>query len=168
VDLTDTATAVNIVSGLLILAGLVGIAIPVVPGLVLCWLGVLVWAILGDGGWFNWLALAAVTVIAGVGTVVKYAWPGRSLKRTGVSNLSLFVGAVLAIVGFFVVPVLGLVLGFLLGIWLAELVRLSDAGQAWRATLHAVKAVGLSLLIELAAGILIAVIWVVGLVVAYV
>nr|BFE69415.1 hypothetical protein GCM10020092_027160 [Actinoplanes digitatis] len=71
----------------------------------------------------------------------------------------------LGIVGFFVVPVVGLVLGFVLGLWLAERVRLGP-GQAWPSSRQALAAVGLSLLVEFAAALGIAVIWVFGLVAA--
>jgi hypothetical protein len=53
---------------------------------------------------------------------------------------------VLGIVGFFVVPVVGLFIGFVLGVWLAEMLRLGDSGTAWRSTRHALVAVGLSIL----------------------
>lgn len=165
-DLSDTGTLVTLISGLTILTGILGVIVPVLPGLVLCWLGVLIWAVFGDGGWGRWLVLAVVTAVAVGGTVVKYTWPGRDLKRAGVPNSSLVAGGVLGIVGFFVVPVIGLVLGFVLGLWIAERVRLGDSGQAWPATVRAVKAVGLALAIELTAAVTIGGLWGFGLFVA--
>ena len=53
-------------------------------------------------------------------------------------------------------------LGFVLGIWLAERVRLGP-GQAWPSTRSALAAVGLALLVEFAAALGIAVVWVFGL-----
>jgi uncharacterized protein len=135
--------------------------VPVLPGLVLCWLGVLLWALLGDAGAGRWAILGFATVIAAAGTVVKYLWPGQRLKATGVPTTSLAAGGVLGLIGFFVVPVVGLVLGFVLGIWLAERVRLGP-GRAAQSTRQALAAVGLSLLVELAAALAIAVIWVFG------
>jgi uncharacterized protein len=64
-------------------------------------------------------------------------------------------------VGFFVVPVVGLPLGFLLGVYLSELQRVGRE-RAWPATRAAVGAAGLSLLIELAAGLLAATTWLLG------
>ena len=165
-DLTETGTTVTLISGLAILVGVLGVLIPVLPGLLLCWAGVLFWAILGDAGAVRWAVLAIATVIAAAGTVVKYLWPGRRLKSTGVPTASLAAGGVLGLVGFFVVPFVGLVLGFVLGVWLAERVRLGDPGQAWPSTRRALAAVGLSLLVELAAALAIAVVWVFGLVLA--
>lgn len=159
-------TDVTLLSGIVIVLGVLGVIIPVLPGLLLCWLGVLGWAIFADGGWSKWLVLGVASAIAFIGTVVKYAWPGRRLKRTGVSSWSMFFGGLLALIGFFVVPVVGLVLGFLLGIFLSERVRAGNSRQAWRSTVHALKAAGLSLLIELGAALFIAGVWVAGLVLA--
>jgi uncharacterized protein YqgC (DUF456 family) len=161
-DLSDTGTSVTVISAVVIAAGVLGVLVPVLPGLVLCWLGVLLWALLSDAGGARWAILGFATVIAAGGTVVKYLWPGRRLKSTGVPTSSLLAGGVLGLIGFFVVPVIGLVLGFVLGIWLAERARLGPA-QAWPATKQALTAVGLSLLVELAAALAIAVIWVFGL-----
>jgi uncharacterized protein len=152
----------TLLCGLAILVGLAGVVIPLLPGLVLCWLGVLAWAVFGTGGWGKWLVLGVATVIAGTGTIVKYAWPGRNLRRGGVPTRTLAFGGLLGLVGFFVIPVVGLVLGFVLGVYLAELSRLGTSAAAWPSTKHALKAVGLSMLIELAAGLGVAGAWLVG------
>src|SRR5262245_60167450 len=115
-ELTDFHTAITVLCGFAIVVGVVGVLLPVLPGLLLCWAGVVVWAIFGGAGWGRWLVLTIVTVIALTGTAAKYAFPGQRLKQSGVPNLSLFLGGVLGIVGFFVVPVVGLPLGFVLGI----------------------------------------------------
>jgi uncharacterized protein YqgC (DUF456 family) len=164
-DLTDTGTTVTVIAGVAMLAGILGVVIPVLPGLLLCWLAVLLWAVLGDGGAGRWVVLALATAVAVGGTVMKYAWPGRRLKSTGVPTSSILAGALLGVVGFFVVPVVGLVLGFILGLWLAERVRLGPA-RAWPSTRQALASVGLSLLVEFAAALGIAVIWVFGLIAA--
>jgi uncharacterized protein YqgC (DUF456 family) len=163
VELTDLDATITLVAGLAIVVGICGVIVPLLPGLVLCWAGVLVWAIFAEGGWGKWVVFAAATILALAGAVIKYTWPGRNLKRTGVPNRSLFLGGVLALVGFFVIPVVGLVIGFVLGIMLAERVRLNDNRAAWTSTKHALKAAGLSMLIELAAALGIAAVWVAGL-----
>ena len=161
-DLTDSGTTVNLIAGVALLAGVLGVVVPVLPGLLLCWLAVLLWAILGDANAGRWVVLALATVVAIAGTVIKYLWPGKRLKSTGVPTSSVLIAGVVGIVGFFVVPVVGLVLGFVLGLWLAERVRVGP-GQAWPSTRQALGAVGLSLLVEFAAALGIAVIWVFGL-----
>ena len=147
------------VAGLLILLGLAGVVFPVLPGLLLVWAGVLVW-FLDDRDTQRMIVLIVVTLVLAFGTLVKYLVPGRRLREAGVPWGTIALGALLGIVGFFVVPVVGLVLGFVLGVWLGEMMRLGDSGAAWRSTRHAVVAVGLSILIELAAGLVATAIWV--------
>lgn len=158
-DLTDPNSSLVLLCGLAIAVGIVGVVVPVLPGLVLCWLGVLAWAVLADAGWGRWLVLAVATALALAATVVKYLWPGRNLKRGGVPTRSLAAGGALGLVGFFVVPVVGLVLGFVLGVWLAERMRVKDSRLAWGSTKQALKAAGLSMLIELGAALCIAAVW---------
>jgi uncharacterized protein len=165
VDLSDTDTLITFLCTVAMVVGVLGVIIPLVPGLVLCWLAVVVWAIFGDvGGAGPWVVLGVATMIAALGMVVKYAWPGRNLKRSGVPNMSLLAGGALGLVGFFVIPVVGLVIGFVLGVWVAERVRLGDFAKAWPSTKHALKAAGLAMLIELSTALAIASVWTLGLV----
>jgi hypothetical protein len=80
----------------------------------------------------------------------------------GVRTSTLLLAVLLGIVGFFVVPVVGGPLGFVLGIYLVELGRSRNASDAWRSTLAALRAVLLSMGIELLAGLSIATTWVAG------
>ena len=69
---------------------------------------------------------------------------------------------VLAVVGFFVIPVVGAFVGFVLGVYLAECVRLRSHRHAWPTTTQALRAIGLSFGIELGTGLLVAGTWVTG------
>ena len=163
--MTGGETLLAVLCGAAIFIGLLGVIVPILPGLILSWAAVLVWAIFADRGPGKWVVLGVATIVALAGLVAKWVLPGRNLKRNGVPNLTLFAGGVLGIVGFFVVPVIGLPLGFILGVYLAELARLHNHKQAWPSTKHALKAAGLSILIELAAALCIAGVWIAGLLV---
>jgi uncharacterized protein YqgC (DUF456 family) len=167
VDLTDSNTLGIILCALALIVGILGVIIPILPGLALCWAGVLVWALLADAGGGKWVVFGIVTLIAIAGVVAKYAWPGRNLKRTGVPNRTLLLGGLLGLVGFFVIPVVGLLIGFVLGVWVAERLRLGDSRLAWPSTKQALKAAGLSMLIELGTGLFIAAVWLIGLAVTW-
>ncbi len=144
--------------GIAILVGLVGVVVPALPGLLLVWAAVLVWAVV-ERTTAAWVLLASATVLVAVSQVVKYLVPGRRMRAAGVPWTSLAGGGALGIVGFFVVPIVGAFLGFVLGVYLAERLRLDGHTLAWSSTLHALRAVGLSILIELGAGLLIAGAW---------
>lgn len=110
-----------------------------------------------------WIVFAAATLLIATGTVVKFLVPGRRLHAAGVPNSTLWAGGLVGIVGFFVLPVVGLFVGFVLGVYAAEWRRLG-AERAWPATRTALSAVGLSILIELLAALLATVTWTVGVV----
>ena len=146
--------------GLAVLVGVIGVVVPVLPGSLLILGAVLVWA-LQDGSGTAWAVFSVVTVLLATGAIVKYLVPGRRLQAAGVPNSTLFLGAALGFVGFFVIPVIGLVIGFVGGVYLAEMRRVGREA-AWPSTRHALLAAGLSILIELAAAMLAAGTWVVG------
>jgi uncharacterized protein len=153
----------TVIAALLIVVGIVGIVVPVLPGLILVLAGVAVWAI-PRGDAVGWTVLGFATAIVVLGSVAKYLLPGRRLRDSGVPGRTIAAGAVLGVVGFFLIPVVGLFLGFVLGIYLAELVRLRGSEQAWLSTRQALAAVGWSMVIELATGLLAAAVWIGGLV----
>lgn len=146
-----------------ILIGLVGIIVPVLPGAVLVLAAILLWASeLGTGT--SWIVFAVATLFLVVGTIAKYALPGRRLRDAGIPSSTQWTGVGFGIVGFFVVPVIGLFLGFVLGMYVAERRRVGPAA-AGPSTRAALAAVGLSVLIELVSTCLAAATWVVGVVV---
>jgi len=150
----------DLLVGLAVLVGLVGIVVPVLPGSVLILAAIAVWAA-EVSSTSAWLVCALAAALLLVGGVVKYAVPGRRLRAGGVPNRTLMFGGLLGIVGFFVIPVVGLVIGFVAGVYLSEIQRVGPE-RAWPSTGAALRAAGLSLLIELAAGLLAALVWLVG------
>lgn len=152
----------TVLAGALIVVGILGLLVPVLPGLALAELGVLVWAA-SNGSTTAWVVFGVCVAIGIAGWVLQYTLPNKGLKRAGVSGRSRLVGVVFAAVGFFVIPVIGLFIGFVLGVYLAEQLRLKNASAAWTSTLSALRAVLMSIGIELAAACAVAVTWVVGL-----
>ena len=155
----------TVIAAVLVVVGIVGIVLPVLPGLVLVVAGVAVWAV-PRGDAVAWTVLGIVVAIVLIGTVVKYLLPGRALRDSGVPGRTIAAGAVLGVIGFFVIPVVGLFIGFVLGVYLAELARLGRGGAAWPSTRRALAAVGWSVVIEMATGLLAAAVWVGALVFA--
>jgi uncharacterized protein len=147
-----------VVVGLAIATGLVGIVVPVLPGALLAWAAIAVWA-LAVGSATAWAVLAFATLVIGGAQVVKVLVPGRRLRDAGVPRRSIAAGMVLAVVGFFVIPVVGFFIGFPLGVYLEERRRLGRHAAAWRSTQEALRAMGLSIVIELSATVIAAGVW---------
>ncbi|MGH3423489.1 MAG: DUF456 domain-containing protein [Nocardioidaceae bacterium] len=157
------STAGEILVGVAIAVGVAGIVVPVLPGAILVLLAIGVWA-WQTGTPAAWVVLGAATVVTVLAFVVKYAIPGRRLQAAGVPGRAMLAGSALGLVGFFVVPLLGLFVGFVLGVFAYDLHLHRDRRTAWRSTRHAMRAAGLSILIELTGALLAAAIWGVGLV----
>jgi len=157
VTLTDLAV------GIAILVGLAGIIVPILPGTILILGAILVWALEVQTA-AGWIVFAIAAMFLVIGAVVKYVVPRNRLRDAGVPNSTLTWGALAALVGFFVIPYVGLFVGFVAGVYVAERRRVG-AGQAWPSTKHALKAVGWSIVIELTAALLATFTWTVGVVV---
>src|SRR5690606_16694867 len=151
-----------ILVALAVAVGIVGIVVPILPGTLLIFAAIGVWAFV-EASPAAWVTFGVVTALLGAGQLIKYLWPMRRMRRADVSTSTLVAGAVVGIIGFFVIPVLGLVLGFVGGVYLAELGRRGDARAAWSATVHAIKGVALSVGLELAAALLATAVWLAGL-----
>lgn len=150
-----------LVTGLLMLVGLVGIVVPVLPGLLLVWLATALWAFEHPNRW-AWAVFALAGLIYAAGVLTQYLLPRRRLKDAGVRTSTMFLALVLALVGFFVIPVIGAFVGFVLGVFLVEVSRQGQRSAAWRATRSALTAVAMSIGIELAAGFAIVAVWLLG------
>jgi uncharacterized protein len=157
----DLGPVTNLLVGVAILVGLAGVVVPVLPGLILVLAAIAVWALERQDA-LAWTVLGVAAALFCVGQVAKYLVPGRRLKEAGIPGRTTLAGVLLGIVGFFVIPVVGLPLGFVLGIFLAERLRLGSTALARPSTAHALRAAGWSVLIELGTGLLMAVTWLVG------
>ncbi len=148
----------EVVVALAILVGLIGIVLPILPGTLLILAAIAVWAFMtgGTAAWVTFAIAAALLVVSGV---IKYTWPGRRMKDAGIPTRSLIIGGLVGIVGFFVIPVLGLFIGFVGGTYAAELPRHRNHTDAWKSTIHATKAAGLSILVELLGALLASGVW---------
>lgn len=154
----DPTTAVLWLAVAIYVVGVLGIIIPVLPGLLLCVAAVLLWAA-ETGGTIAWVTLGIVLVIYAICLTLQFLLPGRRMKREGVGGLTLALGVVGAVIGFFVIPVVGLPIGFVLGVFAAEYVRFHEIDRAWQATKSALRGVLHSMGIELGASLLIAITW---------
>jgi uncharacterized protein YqgC (DUF456 family) len=143
------------------LVGLIGIVVPVLPGLFLVWLATALWAFEHPSHW-AWAFCGVAAVVYAAGLVSQYLLPGRRLKDAGVGTSTMLLATVFAIVGFFVIPVVGGLVGFVLGIYLVELSTSRNGSTAWSSTKSALRAVFTSMGIELLAALAMATTWVAG------
>jgi hypothetical protein len=142
---------------LAILAGLFGIVVPLLPGLVLELGAILIWALV-VGEALAWGVAIFCLALGALGTVFKFLVPGRRLKESGMPTRTLVIAIAVGVVGFFAIPVVGAPIGFIAAIYVAERIRVGPE-QAWPATRTSLGAVAVSIGIELVTGVVVAGIW---------
>ncbi len=146
---------------LVMLVGLAGIIVPVLPGLGLINAAVLGWA-LYERSLVGWTVLAVCLALWGAAFTLQYLVPGKRLLAAGVPTWVVGVAGVAGVVGFFVVPVVGLPLFFVGAVYLLQSLRAHHLGRSLGSTWQAILAVGISQLIELTGGMLCLVTYLIG------
>ncbi|MDN5571028.1 MAG: DUF456 domain-containing protein [Propionibacteriaceae bacterium] len=141
----EVAAAIAIV---LTAVGVCGIILPVLPGSLTALAGLLVWAIFSPapGGWIVF-GIGAAFLAAGASA--QYLITGRRLRQRQIPNRSVVVGLICGVVGLFVIPFLGLAIGFVGGLLAMEWARVRNLRQALSTSWEALKSVGLGMLVEL-------------------
>lgn len=155
--MSDATT--NAVIALVMLTGLVGVLVPVVPGTALVLAAGVLWAVLVPGvGAARWVVVGIMGTFFLAGLVAKYVLPGRRLSGR-LPWPTLAVGVTGAVVGLLALPPFGLLIGGVLGVYLAEVLRVGVGAESVRSTVAVLQAVGVGILAELTAGVLMVATW---------
>jgi uncharacterized protein len=154
-----TDWVITILAGTAIAIGIAGVILPILPGLWLIWGAALVYGlVVGFDAW-GWAAMAIITALAGAGTGVVYYLPVRKTREAGLPQWGQLLIAGFAVVGFFVVPIVGAFLGLALGALLVALVVERDVGNAlgvaWATLVEMLKGAA----VQLGVALLMAVVW---------
>ena len=137
----------TILTAVLLLVGCLGVILPVLPGSVTIVVGLLVWAFTVQAV-EGWVVLAVGSVLALVGMAASAVLTGARLKRRQIPNRSLLYAAVGAVVGLFLIPVVGIFVGFFVGLLLSETARQRDLRTALDSSWAALKAAGVGIIVE--------------------
>lgn len=126
-------TVVTVTALLVMLLGLLGTVLPVLPGAILIFLAALGYAILDGFRTVGWPTLAILGVLTLVASATDL-WVGSvGAKMGGASGWSVAAGLLGGLVGFVVFSLPGSILGAVAGVLISELIRLKDWRQALKA-----------------------------------
>ncbi|MBT1704958.1 DUF456 domain-containing protein [Chryseosolibacter indicus] len=118
---------------ILMLAGIAGCILPLLPGPPLCYLALLLQQLKEDSPYnskFLWI-WAGITVVV---TVLDYVVPVYGTKRYGGSKYGIWGCTIGLVVGLFLGPI-GIILGPFIGAMVGELIANSDSEKALKAAL---------------------------------
>ena len=140
--------------------GIAGTVLPILPGLWVIWGAAVFYGILAGFGTGGWIAMAVITVFAIIGTASALYLPQRSATAVGVPWWGQVIALGFAVAGFFLVPVVGAPLGFVVGILVTTIVRERQVTGALVATWATLKAMLLASGVQFAIGLMMMSVWV--------
>ena len=148
---------------LVMLAGIVGIIVPVLPDVWLIWLAALGYGLLaGFDGWIGGLAMVAITALTVIGVAIDIALGPVAAKRGGASWQAIGASMALGLVGLFVFPPFGALIGAIVGLFVVEYSqRQGNTQEAINAVKGYVLGCGSSAIIRVFIGLAMIGIWVV-------
>ncbi len=145
----------------IMLAGLVSLVIPGMPGLVVIWVAALVYALVtGFSAWWVWAIFIVMTLLMIAGNLADNVIMGAGARAKGASWWAIG-GSVLAglIASFFLTPIGGLLV-MLTGLFLVEAIRLKNWREALGSTGGMALGFGQAVLVRGAIGLVMIGLWV--------
>jgi uncharacterized protein YqgC (DUF456 family) len=150
---------VLVFTSLVMLVGLIGTVLPIIPGTILIFAGALLYALVEGFQAVGWPTVIVLGVLMVVATTADLWASSIGAKMGGASGWSVVIGLVAGLVGLVVLSLPGAIIGAVLGVLLTEIVRVGD----WRLALKAGSGwvVGwlLSTVVQLGVGLIMVVIF---------
>ena len=159
--MTDVQILLAALAFTIMVVGVAGVVLPVIPDVPLIWLAALGYGLLaGFNGWVGGVAMVVLTGLAVLGIVIDLALGHAAAKRGGASWQGIAASIVLGLVGLFIFPPFGPIAGALLGLFLVEYVRQGrQVRPAWTAVKSYALGSGLSMLLRLTIAIVMVGVW---------
>lgn len=142
--------------------GILGTIIPALPGIILTWAAMFIWTIFDGGGTTRWVLLLLATTFMAAALIANMVLPTRTGAK--LNKDSVLFSIIMGIIGFFVIPIVGLPIGYALGVFLTESGRERNLALAWDRTWKTLKAFGYAAIVQLGCAMGIAFLWLTGLI----
>jgi len=121
----------QVARGIAIVMMAVGLlVIPILPGLVIIWVSALGYGIAAGFGVLGWVMFALITILMLAGSILDNLLMGAQAHKEGAPWWVVLIALVSAIIGSFVIPIVGGILAALLVLFLIQWIRLKDARKA--------------------------------------
>jgi uncharacterized protein YqgC (DUF456 family) len=120
-----------VLGGVLLLVGILGCFLPVLPGPPLAYLGLLIQQLKSSSPFSTRILIVFLLITIGI-TVLDYIIPVYGTKKFGGSTFGVWGSTIGLLIGLFFVP-MGIIAGPFIGALIGELIATSDPAQALKA-----------------------------------
>ncbi len=152
-------TLTTVLVQIFMLAGLIGLLIPIFPGITVMWLAALVYGIVTGFSTAGIVIFVLISLLALGGTLVDNLLMGAGARKGGASWITIAVALLAGVLGTILFPPFGGLIAIPLAIFTLEYLRARDLREAWFALRGLVAGWGLSFLVRYGIGVLIMVLW---------
>ena len=139
--------------------GLAGTLLPLLPGLWLIWAAGLVYTLVEARDGAGLVFMAVFTVLAIAGSAAGYVLPQREASAAGVPVWGQFVAAAGAVAGMMLIPVLGAIVGFVAGVFVVTVLRTRELQGSVAASAATIRGMVYASGAQFAVGLLMIVVW---------
>ena len=152
-------TSITVITGVVMFFGLLGLLVPIFPGLVIIWLAALAFGLVHGFTTAGWILFFVMTLLAVVGSLADNVLMGAKALEHGASKRSIFLTLVVALlVSFFLSPIGGL-LSAPLALYLLEKGNGHTKEEAWAITRGLMTGWGWAFVVRFGLGIVMIVLW---------
>jgi uncharacterized protein len=138
---------------IVMLIGLVGLVVPLFPGVVVIWLGALGYGLLTSFGIVGTIFFILITLLMLAGVTVDNVLMGVGARRGGASWWSIILALVAGIAGTLLAPPIGGLIAAPLTVFLVEYLRVGDWSKVFDAVRGLATGWGLSILVQIGIGL---------------
>src|SRR4030067_2386342 len=141
------------------LVGLIGLIVPLFPGMLVMWLAALGYGVVSGFDNLGIIFFVFITLGLLVGVTINNIMRGAGARKGGASWLSILLGLVAGVIGTFVFPPVGGLIAAPAVILLLEYLRARDWKKAWNATRRLAVGWGMSFLVRFGIGLVMIALW---------
>ncbi len=139
--------------------GLLVLLVPILPGLVIIWAAALGYGIFMGFSTLGWVMFALMTILMIVGSVIDNLLMGTSAHKEGAPWWVVLLALLFAILGNFLMPIIGGVLAAMLVLFLLQWARLKDTRKALASMKGLLVGLGWSVAIRFIMGMVMIGLW---------
>ena len=150
---------VLILTQIIMLVGLIGLVIPVFPGVTVMWLAALGYGVVTGFSALGIFLFVLITLLFITGTLADNFFMGAGARKGGASWITIGVALIAGVVGTIILPPFGGLIAAPLAVFMLEYVRLRDLRQSWLALRGLAAGWGLSFIARFGIGLLMMVLW---------
>lgn len=144
---------------IIMLIGLIGLVIPIFPGVVVIWLSALGYGLVAGFGKLGAWMFAFISLMMIAGILVDNVMMGAKAREGGASWLSIGVGLIAGVVGMWVWPPIGGLITAPLALFATEMARTRDYQEAFKSTRGLMIGCGWAFFIRFGLGVVMIGLW---------